>query len=152
MENIVSFLKDWGAVVGCVSTTIALVTLIVKNARSKTDKHITEVAQVEESREIHHQINERIDLLEKQFQEYIKRDEEFKKNIQCHLETQRNVDKKLLANIIENLYYQNKDKQRLDMNEFKRLTEVYSIYSGDELHGNSYIAAIYEIMMTWDRE
>lgn len=68
-----------------------------------------------------------------------------------HITSQNNVDKKLMANIIESLYYQNRDKRCLDMNELRRLTEVYEIYSGDEIHGNSYISEMYKEMITWER-
>jgi len=56
-----------------------------------------------------------------------------------------------MANIIETTYYTNREKRCLDMNEFRRITEVYEIYHSDEIHGNSYISELYEEMMTWER-
>ena len=45
-------ISTFGSTVGCISTTIALVTLLFKNSRKHTDKHILEVANVEENKKI----------------------------------------------------------------------------------------------------
>lgn len=140
-----------GPILGYISTAIALFVLIKTQIISKTDKHIKDVVDTEGSEKVHHELDERLDKLEISFAKFLDLDKAFKDKMDKHIETQTNVDKKLMANIIENLYYQNREKRCLDMNEFRRLTEVYAIYHSDQIHGNSYISELYEEMMGWDR-
>lgn len=140
-----------GTILGYISTAVALFVLVKTQILSKTDKHIKEVAGVEGSEKVHHEHDSRLDVLEDRFTKFLEADAAFKEKMDKHIESQTNVDKKLMANIIENLYYQNRDKQCLDMNEFRRLTEVYAIYHGDQIHGNSYISELYEEMILWER-
>lgn len=149
--NIMDFVTKFGAIVGCISTTIALLVMIRKAAVKKTNDHIAKVADVEGSEKIRKELNERLEKQEKQIEELLRRDKEFQDTIESYMEAQAKVDKKLLASIIENTYYQNKSKRTLDAYEFRRISEVYEIYSGDMIHGNSYIKEIYDEMTTWDR-
>ena len=140
-----------GTLLGYVSTGVALFILIKTQVLNKTDKHIKEVVDTEGSEKVHHEHDERLDKIEERFRQFLEADAAFKAKMDRHIESQTNVDKKLMANIIENLYYQNRDKRCLDMNEFRRLTDVYAIYHGDQIHGNSYISELYEEMILWDR-
>lgn len=140
-----------GAFLSVLSTALALYALFKTGILKKTDKHIKEVVNTDGNEKIHREHDSRIDQLESQFAEFLKRDEAFKAKMERHIASQTNVDKKLMANIIENLYYQNRDRRSLDMNEFRRLTEVYAIYHSDEIHGNSYISELYDEMLLWER-
>lgn len=140
-----------GTLLGYASTAIALFILIKTQIQNKTDSHIKEVVDTEGAEKVHSELDRRIDRLEERFSEFLERDEAFKEKMDKHIASQTSVDRKLMANIIETLYYQNRTKHCLDMNEFRRLTEVYAIYHSDQIHGNSYITELYDEMMTWDR-
>ena len=144
-------ISTFGSTVGCISTTIALVTLLFKNSRKHTDKHILEVANVEENKKIQKEQEAHLQQIDEKFEQFLSSDAEFKKSLNNHLKSQIDVNKRMLANIIETTYYQNKKDKTLDMYEFKRVTEAYEIYHGDVVHGNSYISEIYNEMMTWKR-
>ena len=78
-------------------------------------------------------------------------DEEFKTMMGEYIESQNNVNKRVLANIIETTYYENREDRTLDTNQLKRVTEAYVLYHSEQIHGNSYISQLYEEMMTWER-
>ncbi len=141
-----------GTILGYISTAIALFALIKAKMMADTDRHIAKVAGKEHNEEIHHSLNDRMEALETKFAEFIERDNAFKDRLDKHVEAQTAVDRKLMANIIETTYYQNRDRKTLDMNQFKRICDVYEIYHSDEIHGNSYISELFEEMMTWKRE
>jgi len=149
--NIVELIKEFGAIIGCISATIALISTVSKNSKARTDRHILEVAKVKEFETAQHKNEEEYQDLKDKFDIFLKRDEEFKLSLQEQHKTQNIVNKRMLANIIENTYYQNKDDKTLDMYQFKRVTEAYEIYHSDAIHGNSYISEIYDEMMTWER-
>lgn len=144
-------IKNIGAILGYIATGIGLFAVIRTAIMARTKKYVEETAGTAESDKIHHNLDERLTTLEKQFSEFLKRDQEFKDQMNKHITTQQLVDRKLMANIIETLYYQNMSKETLDSNEFRRLTEVYAIYHNPPCNGNSYISEMYRIMMTWKR-
>lgn len=151
MNDLLQVIKDFGPILGYISTGIALFVVIKTHILSKTDAHIKEVVDTDGSEKVHTELTTRVDTLSTQFTEFLERDKQFKEKMDKHIESQTNVDRKLMANIIETIYRRNKDIRRLDMNEFRCLTEVYAIYHGDQIHGNSYISELYEDMITWDR-
>lgn len=149
--SFIELVKEVGPLLGYISTAITLFVLIKTKIVNKTDDHIREVVDSEGADKIHDDLGKRINRIEKSFEEFLVRDEAFKTKMDQHIKTQTDVDRKLMAQIIEDLYRQNKNKQCLDMNEFRRLTEVYEIYHSEEIHGNSYITELYEIMLLWER-
>lgn len=140
-------IKDIGAVLGYIATALGLFAVI----KAATKKYVEEAAGTEESDKVHHELEARMTALEKTFAEYLERDAEFKNKMDKHIASQQLVDRKLMADIIEQLYYRNRDTKELDDNEFRRLTEVYEIYHDPPCNGNSYISEMYKEMMTWKR-
>lgn len=149
--GIMETVKDVGAILGYIATSMGLFAAIKAAVHAKTKRYVEETAGTEESEKIHHNLDDRMTILEKQFEEYLRRDSEFKDLMYSHIDTQQLVDRKLMANIIETLYYQNVSKETLDSNEFRRLTEVYAIYHNPPCNGNSYISEMYNTMMKWKR-
>lgn len=144
-------IKNIGAILGYIATAIGLVAVIRTAIMARTKKYVEETAGTEESDKIHHALDARLTALEEKFTEFIEKDTQFKDKMDSHIATQQIVDRKLMANIIEKLYYQNRDVKTLDSNEFRRLTEVYDIYHNPPVNGNSYISELYRIMMEWER-
>lgn len=144
-------IKNIGAILGYIATAIGLLAIVRTAILSGTQKYVEETAGTEESDRIHHELDGRLIALEEKFIEFIERDTKFKDKMDSHIATQQVVDRKLMANIIENLYYQNRNAKTLDSNEFRRLTEVYAIYHSPPVNGNSYISELYRIMMEWER-
>lgn len=144
-------IKNIGAILGYIATAIGLFAVIKTAFLSRTKKYVEETAGTEESEKIHHDLSDRLTALEEKFGLFIERDTAFKDKMDGHIATQQLVDRKLMANIIEQLYYQNRDKKTLDSNEFRRLTEVYAIYHSPPVSGNSYISELYRIMIEWER-
>lgn len=144
-------LKNIGVVLGYIATAIGLFATIRTAIMAKTKKYVEEAAGTEESEKIHHDLSTRLTALEDKFGVFIERDTAFKDKMDSHIATQQLVDRKLMANIIETLYYQNMVKETLDRNEFRRLTEVYAIYHNPPCNGNSYISEMYNTMMKWKR-
>lgn len=140
-------IKDIGAVLGYIATALGLFAVI----KAATKKYVEEAAGTEESDKVHHELEARMTALEKTFAEYLERDAAFKDKMDKHIASQQLVDRKLMADIIEQLYYRNRDTKELDDNEFRRLTEVYEIYHDPPCNGNSYISEMYKEMMTWKR-
>lgn len=140
-----------GTILGYVSTAIALYVVLKTSVLKKTDKHIKAVAGKEESDKVHTELDNRLDRLESQFSGFIEKDEEFKTMMGEYIESQNNVNKRVLANIIETTYYENRECRTLDTNQLKRVTEAYALYHSEQIHGNSYISQLYEEMMTWER-
>lgn len=140
-----------GTILGYVSTAIALYVVLKTSVLKKTDKHIKAVAGKEESDKVHTELDNRLDRLESQFSGFIEKDEEFKTMMGEYIESQNNVNKRVLANIIETTYYENREDRTLDTNQLKRVTEAYALYHSEQIHGNSYISQLYEEMMTWER-
>lgn len=143
-------IKNVGAILGYIATALGLFAAIRTTILRRTKKYVEETAGTEESDKIHHDLDSRLTGLEEKFNAFLERDTEFKDKMDSHIETQQMVDRKLMANIIEQLYYQNRDSKTLDENEFRRLTEVYAIYHNPPVNGNSYISEMYKIMMTWE--
>lgn len=144
-------IKNIGSILGYIATAIGLFAAARTAILVRTKKYVEETAGTEESDKIHHALDDRMTALEEKFGTFIERDTEFKDKMDSHIATQQLVDRKLMANIIEQLYYQNRDKETLDDNEFRRLVEVYAIYHNPPVNGNSYISAIHDKMMTWER-
>lgn len=144
-------IKDLGAILGYAATAIGLFAAIKTALLARTKKYVEETACTEESDKIHRQLDERLKALEGQFAEFLTRDTQFKNTMDSHISTQQKVDRKLMAHIIEQLYYQNRETKTLDANEFRRLVEVYEIYHSAPVNGNSYISAMYDEMMSWQR-
>lgn len=144
-------IKNIGAILGYIATAIGLFAVIRTAVMTRTKKYVEETAGTEESSRIQSAFDSRLTDLETKFIEFIERDSQFKAKMDSHIATQQNVDRKLMANIIEKLYYQNRDVKTLDSNEFRRLTEVYAIYHNPPVNGNSYISELYRIMMEWER-
>jgi hypothetical protein len=140
-----------GSVLGYIATAIGLFTVIKSGILKKAKQYVEETACTEESDKIHHELEERMNSIEDKFSEFLDRDTKFKENMGEHIKTQQLVDRKVMADIIERLYYQNRDHQTLDDNEFRRLTEVYEIYHNSPVNGNSYISELYHTMLTWER-
>lgn len=152
MENNVWELIDHiGPIFGYITAAIALFALVKTGFLQTTDKHIKAVVGKDKNDKVHREMDERIDALEEKFAEFLERDEVFKNEVRTHNQTQKDVDRKLMANIIETTYYTNREKRSLDMFEFRRITEVYAIYHSDDIHGNSYITELYEEMLEWER-
>lgn len=139
--------KNIGAVLGYIATALGIFAVI----KSATKKYVEDAAGTEESDRIHHELDKRMTALEKTFAEYIERDIAFKNKMDNHIASQQLVDRKLMADIIEQLYYRNREKKELDGNEFRRLTEVYEIYHDPPCNGNSYISEMYKEMLGWKR-
>ena len=146
------YITKIGTILGYISTAIALFVVIKTGIMSKTDRHILDVAGKTESDKVHSDLDQRLDHLENQFGEFMERDRTFKLEMGKHIESQTEVNKRVLANLIETTYYQNREKRSLDMNEFRRITEAYAIYHGDQIHGNSYITEIYNDMIGWHKD
>lgn len=144
-------IKNIGSILGYIATAIGLFAATRAAILTRTKKYVQETACTEESDKIHHDLDARMTTLEEKFNIFLERDAEFKDKMDSHIATQQLVDRKLMANIIEQLYYQNRDKKTLDSNEFRRLTEVYAIYHNPPCNGNSYISELYKIMMAWER-
>lgn len=144
-------IKNIGSVLGYIATAIGLFAIVKTAILSSTKKYVEETAGTEESDKIHHDLSSRLSTLEEKFAVFLERDTAFKDKMDSHLATQQLVDRKLMANIIETLYYQNINKETLDSNEFRRLTEVYAIYHNPPCNGNSYISEMYQTMMSWKR-
>ena len=144
-------IKNIGAILGYIATAIGLLAIIRTAILSRTKKYVEETAGTEESDKIHHELSDRLSTLEDKFALFLERDTAFKDKMDSHISTQQLVDRKLMANIIETLYYQNINKETLDSNEFRRLTEVYAIYHNPPCNGNSYISEMYQTMMKWRR-
>lgn len=140
-------IKNIGAVLGYIATALGLFAVV----KSATKKYVEGAAGTEESDRVHHELDHRMTELEKNFAAFLERDEAFKTKMDSHIASQQLVDRKLMADIIEQLYYRNRDKKELDDNEFRRLTEVYEIYHDPPCNGNSYISEMYKEMMTWKR-
>ena len=151
VDGIVLFFKDFGAILGCLSTAIALTALFLKNSKSKMKKRIEEVSQVEETKQKLEDHENKIEDLNKKFNDFLERDEGFKRQIELQHKTQNDVNKKLLASIIENTYYKNMESKTLDMYDFKRISEAHDIYAGDVIRGNSYVTEMFTEMMSWKK-
>lgn len=147
MDTIIHFLKEIGPLLGYIATGIALFVTIKTGLLKTSKKYIEEASGKEESDEIHHALDARVTAMEDALKQFLENDAQFKDKVNSYLENQSLVDKKLMANIIEGLYYSNRDKKTLDRNELQRLTEVYAIYSNPIIHGNSYISALYNVMI-----
>ena len=147
----IELIKNIGAILGYIATAIGLLAMVRTFVLSKTKEYVEEVADTEESERIHTELDSRITNLEEKFSTFLERDTKFKDKMDSHIRTQQLVDRKLMANIIEQLYYQNRHAKTLDENEFRRLVEVYEIYHSSPVNGNSYISELYKEMMTWER-
>lgn len=144
-------IRQIGTILGYIATGIGLLAIVRTSILARTKKYVEETAGTEKSDEVHHELDSRLTTLEQQFQTFLERDTEFKNIMDSHISTQQLVDRKLMANIIEQLYYQNREKKTLDDNEFRRLTEVYEIYHSSPVNGNSYISELYQTMLKWER-
>ncbi len=143
--------KNVGTLLGYVATAIGLLTLFWTRLMKKQRSVIIRESGKEKLDERVTKMDKKLDALADSLQSLVKTNTQFQEKMNLHIETQNNTNKKLLASIIEQTYYANRDKKALDMNEFRRITETYEIYHGDEIHGNSYISALYDEMMTWER-
>ena len=143
--------KTVGTILGYIATAIGLYVLIRNRILKGAKKYVERESGLENNQKTDAELLEKVEKLTARFDIFLEEDEAFKSRMREHIDSQNNTNKKLLANIIEQTYYANRDKKCLDRNEAKRITEVYEIYSGEEIHGNSYIKALYiEMINTWE--
>lgn len=143
--------KTIGTLLGYIATAIGLFTLGWTAIRKREKNVIVRESGKDQLTERMNGIDGKLDALTESLQQMVKEDRIFREKVNEHIVSQNDTNKKLLASIIEQTYYNNRYQRTLDMNEFRRVTETYEIYHGDEIKGNSYITALYDEMMTWDR-
>lgn len=144
-------ISNIGSILGYISTAIALFIIVRNWVQKRSTNYIRNATHANEHEEEDRRINGRLDDLNEKLTEFFETDTEFKSRMRDYMNAQNNTSKKLLANIIEMTYYNNRDRKQLDQNEVRRIIETYEIYHGDEIHGNSYITALYNEMMDWER-
>lgn len=144
--------KTIGTILGYIATGIGIYVLIRNRVLKGAQKYVVRESGLEENAKKDAELLEKVEALTERFNVFITEDEAFKNRMRAHIVSQNDTNRKLLANIIEQTYYANREKRCLDRNEAKRIADVYNIYSSDEVHGNSYIAALYqEMITTWEK-
>lgn len=140
-----------GTILGYVATAIGLFALIKTKIVKRTNEHILDVTGKKEGDKVHIELTGRLDRLEKQFSDFMESDKAFKSKMDEYIDAQIGVNRRVLANIIETTYYQNRTTKALDSNELRRVTEAYVVYHNPPVSGNHYITELYDEMMKWDR-
>lgn len=144
--------KTIGTILGYIATAIGLYVLIRNRVLKGAQKYVVRESGLEKNKKADAELLQKVEELTERFNQFVEEDTAFRLRMQEHIASQNDTNRKLLANIIEQTYYSNRDKKCLDRNEFKRISEVYEIYSSEEVHGNSYISALVaEMMDTWEK-
>ena len=143
--------KNIGVILGYVLTAFTLFALIKTKFLGALGGYVKKETNTDGNDEQHKELNDRLDSLDKKLNEFIVSDQKWKDEIRSKMQNQNDASRQLMAGVIEKLYYKKRDVKKLDSVEFKRLINSYNIYH-DELKGNSYITALYEEMMAWERE
>lgn len=144
--------KDIGAVLGFISTAIALFALIKTRVLSTTKNYVERESGKAESEKADAELKAELVDLKEQMVAMIESNTKFQDEMREHNAVQDKVSKRLLADLIETTYNQNKDTRCLTHHELKRIIEAYALYSSPPINGNSYIQELYKEMHdTWDR-
>ena len=143
-------IKNVGTVLGYISTALALYVMIKTRFLGLLGGYVKKESKSDENDKRHQELSDEIIKLSKSFNEFAEADRAWKEETTQRLKNQNDADMQLLANVVENLYYQKRSVKTLDPIELKRLIRAYHIYH-EELEGNSYITALYEEMMDWER-
>lgn len=144
--------KTVGTILGYIATAIGLYVLIRNRVLKGASRYIVRESGLEKNKKADAELLEKVGKLAERFDAFITEDEAFKERMRSHIKAQNSTNRKLLANIIEQTYYANRDKKCLDRYEAKRIADVYEIYTSDEINGNSYIKSLYDEMInTWEK-
>lgn len=134
--------KDISTVIGCISIAFGLVCTISKTTRSW-------IAQVFAKKKSDETQKEVIDGLCTKLDEYIKSNEEFKNALLEDMEVQKDFSRDQCRNNIKDIFYRYCGVKKIPLYEFKAATDTFTTYK-DKLHGNHYIALLYNEMQKWD--
>ena len=96
-------------------------------------------------------INKHLIQLDAQVSQIAVANDDMRNRIDAYITSQMEVNKKIMADIIETAYHANKATKTIEINRFRHLSEVYNVYHSSPLHGNSYITEIYEEMCKWEK-
>ncbi len=138
-------IKDIAAVIGCLLSLISLITICTKKGRAIVRNFVlknTEDIQKENQRQADdiEEIKDLISELSVRFDEFGERFDAVEENArqQCR-------------STIKHIYYKYQASKRIPLYERKTADKTYDIYH-NQLHGNSYIALLYEQIAQWEIE
>ena len=134
--------KNVAAVLGVVLSSVSVITLISKRARTWLTRLIRKHGRVEESETT---IGEIKALLER----HIADEEIFKAEAKKQSEITLEFTKAQCRNIIKNLFYRYDDVRVLPLYEKKSLMMIEDLYI-NKLHGNSFAELLLDEMRGWD--
>lgn len=134
--------KDVSAWLGCASLAIGLICTISKTARSW-------IANLFAKKKCEDNQKTMIDGLCTKLDEYIKSNEEFKNALLEDMEVQKDFSRDQCRNSIKDIFYRYCGIKKIPLYEFKAATDTFVTYK-DKLHGNHYIALLYNEMQKWE--
>ena len=135
-------IRNISAVLGCASIALGLICTINKTARDWISK-IFARKKCEETQK------ETMDSLCAKLDAYINSNEEFKNALLEDMEVQKDFSRDQCRNNIKDIFYRYCGAKKIPLYEFKAATDTYSTYK-DKLHGNHYIALLYNEMQKWE--
>ena len=144
-------IKAIGQMLGYVSTFIGLYAILKTKLLAKSKGFIEKESGKQHNDQIHDNINKHLIQLDAQVSQIAVANDDIRNRIDAYIASQMEVNKKIMADIIETAYHANKATKTIEINRFRHLSEVYNVYHGSPLHGNSYITEIYEEMCKWEK-
>lgn len=138
----VEIAKDISAVVGCISGSIALLTLFCKPLRKWL---VAFVQRFSNKDEVERNLQEIKAMMEAQTAE----NRVFQKRIEDSLDITIDFTEKQCRNIIKNIFYKYKDTKVLPLHEKKTLLDMDELYLG-RMRKNHWGKTLLGEMSTWD--